>query len=445
MTKIFLSYRRQDTQQIVGRIFDRLVAKFGADAVFMDIDRIPFGVDFHDYISAQVGQAKTVLAVIGQGWIDARDEAGNRRLDNPDDFVRIEIEAALKRGIPLGAVLIDGAPMPRPEQLPETMRPLCRRNAAQVSSARDFHVHMDRLIADLERHLNGVFRDEPAAVAAGRVPPQSAAASTVVMDYENAAQRLIRSFTGHTGTGWVSSVAFAPDGRTALSGSADNTIKLWDVATGREIRRFAGHRSLVFSVSFAPDGRTALSGSADKTLKLWDVATGREIQRFTGHSDVVHSVAFAPDGRTALSGSADKTLKLWEVASGRELRSFTGHSDWVHSVAFAPSGRTALSGSYDNTIKLWDVATGRILRTFTGHKAQVLSVAFAPDGRSALSGSQDKTLKLWDVATGRELRSFTGHWNSVTSVAFAPDGRTALSGSDNKTIKLWDVSEWTQR
>ncbi len=126
MTKIFISYRRKDTQQIVGRIFDRLVAKFGADAAFMDIDRIPWGVDFHDYLGDQVGHAASVLAVIGHGWIDARDDAGARRLDNADDFVRIEIEAALKRGIPLGAVLIDGAPMPRPRQLPESLRPLCR-------------------------------------------------------------------------------------------------------------------------------------------------------------------------------------------------------------------------------------------------------------------------------------------------------------------------------
>jgi hypothetical protein len=157
MTRIFISYRRQDTRQIAGRVFDRLEAHFGRDHVFMDIDSIPFGVDFHDYLDEQVARAETVLALIGPGWADARDEAGKRRLDNPDDFVRIEIEAALRRGIPLGAVLIDGAPMPRPEQLPEDMRALCRRNAAPVDSGRDFHVHMSRLIADLERHLSGGF------------------------------------------------------------------------------------------------------------------------------------------------------------------------------------------------------------------------------------------------------------------------------------------------
>ena len=127
---------------------------------------------------------------------------------------------------------------------------------------------------------------------------------------------------------------------------------------GREWWQFwkSGHTDYVRSVAFAPDGSTALSGSDDETLKLWDVATGREIRSFTGHTSFVRSVAFAPDGRTALSGSADKTLKLWDVATGREIRSFTGHTDWVFSVAFAPDGQTALSGSEDKTLKLWDVS-----------------------------------------------------------------------------------------
>jgi hypothetical protein len=121
----------------------------------MDIDSIPFGVDFHDWLDKEVGRASILLALIGHGWADARDEAGRRRLDNPDDFMRIEIQAALKRGIPIGAVLIDGAPPPRLDQLPDTMRGLARRNAAFVDSGRDFNAHMNRLIADLERHLSG--------------------------------------------------------------------------------------------------------------------------------------------------------------------------------------------------------------------------------------------------------------------------------------------------
>lgn len=246
-----------------------------------------------------------------------------------------------------------------------------------------------------------------------------------------------RNFIGHAD--WVMSVALAPDGRMALSGSRDKTIKLWDVATRRELRTFTGHKLGVLSVAFAPDGRTALSGSDDATLRLWDVTTGKELRTFTGHRRPVFSVAFAPDGRTALSGSEDKTLKLWDVASGKELRSFSGHRYAVFSVAFAPDGHTALSGSEDKTLKLWDVATGSELQTLAGHRHAVFSVAFARDGHTVLSGSEDRTLRFWDVATGSELCMLTGHRLAVLFVAFAPDGHTALSGSDDATLKLWDL------
>jgi TIR domain len=154
MTAIFISYRRQDTKQIAGRIFEKLEDKLGSGSVFMDIDSIPFGVDFHRFLDEAVARAGIVLVLIGHGWAEAKDEAGRRRLDNLDDFVRIEVESALKRKIPMGAVLVDGAPMPRAEQLPESMRALLRFNAAPVDAGRDFHTHMDRLIDDLERHLN---------------------------------------------------------------------------------------------------------------------------------------------------------------------------------------------------------------------------------------------------------------------------------------------------
>jgi WD40 repeat protein len=251
----------------------------------------------------------------------------------------------------------------------------------------------------------------------------------------------IRTFSGHTGRICVEGcVAFSPDGRYALSGSYDNTLKLWKVASGTEIRTFSGHSFAVSSVAFSPDGRYALSGSGDKTLKLWEVASGAEIRTFSGHSSDVLSVAFSPDGRYALSGAPDKTLKLWEVASGAEIRTFSGHSNWVISVAFSPDGRYALSGSGDNTLKLWEVASGTEIRTFSGHSGWVRSVAFSPDGRYALSGSDDNTLKLWEVASGAEIRTFSGHSRWVYSVAFSPDGRYALSGSLDETLKLWEVA-----
>lgn len=233
----------------------------------------------------------------------------------------------------------------------------------------------------------------------------------------------------------ASSVAVAPDGRTAISGYWDGTLKLWAVATGEELRTFTGRSSAVVSVAFARDGSTVLAGSEDGTLKLWEVATGTELRTFIGHTKRVTAVAFAPDGLTVMSSGWDSTLKVWEVDTGRVLNQFTAYGNCV---AFAPDGNTAIVGTI--TLKLWNMGTGTELRTYAGHSRQVICVAFAPNGRTVISGSEDSTCKQWDVDTGKELRTFTGHIDYVRTVAYAPDGRTAISGSSDKTLKLWDLT-----
>ena len=276
----------------------------------------------------------------------------------------------------------------------------------------------------------------------------------------------------------LNAIAFSPDGRMVLTGADDDMAILWEVATGKEIRRFELHSDDVTSVSFSPDGRAALTGSHDRTARMWDVATGNELRRFEGHSSYVVSVVFSPDGRTVLTGSWDSTARLWEVSSGKELRRFEGHTDFVTSVCFSTDGRTVLTGGYDRTARLWDVVSGKQLRGFEGHESEVDSVAFSGDGRSILTGSRDNTARLWDAATGKELlilnensryvslspdgrtaltggnqsvqlwdvgtgnllRRFRGHSSYVTAVAFSPDGKTVLTGSHDHTARLWDLT-----
>ena len=224
-----------------------------------------------------------------------------------------------------------------------------------------------------------------------------------------------------------------------------------DQAVGRGDGQGAGHpqgtHGRCMSVAFSPDGKTLASGSVDRTIKLWDVATGKELATLTRSTlPRVYSVAFSPDGKTLASGSWDNTIKLWDVATGKEQATLKGHNGDVCSVAFSPDGKTLASGSWDDD----DQAVGRGDGQGTGHPqgahvSMWTSVAFSPDGKTLASGSGDETIKLWDVETGKEQATVKGHTERVCSVAFSPNGKTLASGSLDKTIKLWDIRSTQDR
>jgi WD40 repeat protein/tetratricopeptide (TPR) repeat protein len=244
-------------------------------------------------------------------------------------------------------------------------------------------------------------------------------------------------------------VACSPDGSRVLVAAYDHTVRLLDAATGKELRRFEGHKAYVHSASFSSDGRLALSASGtwvstaeqDNTVRLWDAATGKELRRFEGHTDTVHTAVFSPDDRFVLSAMGDRTLRLWDARTGQEVRRFTGHESGIQSAVFSADGRRALSGSCDHTLRLWDVDTGRELRRFQGHTDCVESVAFSADGRRALSAGKDGPVRLWDVDTGKELLQLKGHAGPVHAAVFSPDGQHILSGGFDGTMRLWRIPE----
>jgi serine/threonine protein kinase len=237
----------------------------------------------------------------------------------------------------------------------------------------------------------------------------------------------------------VLSIAISPDSKTIAS-SGDRTIKLWNLATGKEIFALNGHSQRVNVVAISLDGKTLVSGSDDSTIKIWNLAKKEQIRTLYGHTDSVHALAISPDGQTLIDGSDDNTIKVWNLTTGQKIRTLAGHTFWVRSVAISPDGNTLASGGFDKTIKLWNLSKGRLIHTLKGNAQTVTSVAISPDGSILASGSRDRTIKLWNIATGDEIRTLTGHANTITSLAFSPDGQTLVSGGRDRTIKLWNIA-----
>lgn len=273
----------------------------------------------------------------------------------------------------------------------------------------------------------------------------------------------------------VYSATFSPDGAQVLTGARDNTVKLWDAATGKLLLSLGGHTGRGGSAAFAPDGTRVLTVGFDNTAKLWDAATGRPLHLLEGHSAPVNSAAFTPDGARVLTISGDNTVKLWDatkgqllhslerqkifpggarmltanndstaklwdVATGQLLYSLAGHMGWVDSAKFSPDGARMLTGGNGNKAWLWDATTGQRLHSLEGHWSQAIPAQFSPDGARVLTTSMDNTVKLWDSATGKLLHSLAGHWGGATSAAFSPDGARVLTCDNSSTARLWDAT-----
>jgi WD40 repeat protein len=265
--------------------------------------------------------------------------------------------------------------------------------------------------------------------------------------WDSASGRRILIFRGHGKS--IHHVAVSPDGKFVFTSADNGTIKIWEVASGRELHCLQGVRPSAAPV-ICPNGKYIAAPSMDRLTRLWHVATGREIAVLRGHAGT-NCVAFGPQSDQIATAFDDNTVATWDIASGRQVAAVYGrpqntfrhetHNEITYSgateVAFSASGHRIFAISAEGTVDIWDAANDGVIAALSGHTGPLESAVFSADDAHVLTGSDDGTARLWNASSGDELRVFSGHKTAVTSAAISPDGSRVVTSSSDGTAKIW--------
>ena len=272
-----------------------------------------------------------------------------------------------------------------------------------------------------------------------------AVAAADTLEAENAlhkalvTSRVRLTLKGHSAG--VTNIAISPDGRRLATASMDGTAKIWDAATGKELRILRGHSDAVWGVAFSPEGSRLVTSSGDAMAIVWDVTTGERLVTLYGHTAGITRAVFSPvDGARIVTASDDGTARVWDVETGEELLVISDQDRWMNAVTFSPDGTRIATAEGDGITKLWDSNTGEELLALAGHNEIVTGVAFSSDRTKLATAGFDGTAKIWNATSGKLLLNLNGHQGTtIHSVAFSPDGSRLVTSSSDNTAKVWDA------
>ncbi|MBD2179203.1 AAA-like domain-containing protein [Pseudanabaena sp. FACHB-1998] len=314
-----------------------------------------------------------------------------------------------------------------------------RNGQSLVSASRDGTIRlwkMDRLTKLYNEKPYQILKDHQAPVLAVKFSPTDAVFASCGEDAKIRLWQddgtLFNTFNGGHSK-WITCICFSPNGDRLVSGSADQSLIIWNI-NGSLIRTIKAHDRFIEDIDISPSGRIIASASRGQDIKLWNME-GNLIAALEGHTDKVLGVKFHPAGTSLASVSRDRTIKIWDL-QGNLLKTLLGHRGGVHTINFNHNGSTMISGSQDTTIKFWRTA-GNSLPQLVGHTDEVNSVAFSADGYFIASASSDLTAKIW-LPNSKLMTTLEGHKESVNSVCFSPDGELILSVSSDRAIKIWN-------
>lgn len=264
---------------------------------------------------------------------------------------------------------------------------------------------------------------------------------------------LARKLLGHTGP--VQDFVFTPDGKSLISCSGwpigDRTIRMWDLETGKEVRRFdtapvppnpnnSGTREApgeFYALAISPDGTKLISTSTGGAVCLWDVASGKMIGEFKGHISTVYAVEISPDGTKVLTGGRDSIARLWDLNTQEELMQLKGHTSDIRTARFSPDGSQALTTSLDQTLRLWDLNAAKPIHVMRSNNKTVTDAQFSPDGSRAVSLCAP-SIDIWDLKTGKLIRQFREQGPPLTTVDWSPNGRLLITAGYGGQVRLWN-------